>query len=83
MDSRFDPPSQYDIADAGTEEMWINDDGTPYLYYTGPSNRYCGSYQYNTIIERLRDIIAHVNFHVIILIIIGLQLHASVSNITL
>ena len=34
-------PSQYDIADAGTEEMWIDTDGTPYLYYTGPDNRYC------------------------------------------
>ena len=34
---------QYDIADAGTEEMWIDTDGTPYLYYTGPENRYCST----------------------------------------
>ena len=35
-----DPSEQYTIADAGTEEMWIDDDGTPYLYYTGPDGRY-------------------------------------------
>ena len=28
----------WDIADAGTEQMWLDTDGTPYLYYTGPSN---------------------------------------------
>ena len=35
-----DPSEQYTIADAGTEEMWIDDDGTPYLYYTGSDSRY-------------------------------------------
>lgn len=24
------------IAASGTEEMWIDNDGQPYLYYTGP-----------------------------------------------
>ena len=28
----------WDIADAGTEQMWLDTDGTPYLFYTGPSN---------------------------------------------
>lgn len=32
--------SSYDIADAGTEEMWIDLDGVPYVYYTGPGGRY-------------------------------------------
>ena len=25
-----------DIGDGGTEEMWTDTDGTPYLYYTAP-----------------------------------------------
>ena len=33
---------QYEIASAGTEEMWIDKDGTPYLYYTGPDARLRG-----------------------------------------
>ena len=37
--SNVDPSQNYDIADPGTEEMWIDTDGTPYLYYTGPSER--------------------------------------------
>ena len=30
------PDLTFTIADAGTEEMWLDTDGTPYLYYTGP-----------------------------------------------
>ena len=37
--SNVDPTSNFDIADANTEQMWIDTDGTPYLYYTGPENR--------------------------------------------
>ena len=45
----MDPTQQYVIADAGTEEMWIDTDGTPYLYYTGPEGRLMSIYtpQYN------------------------------------
>ena len=39
--ANFAPDTSYDIADVGTEEMWIDTDGTPYLFYTGPSNRCC------------------------------------------
>lgn len=33
------PPDEHNIADPGTEEMWIEADGTPYAYYTGPDDR--------------------------------------------
>ena len=29
----------FDIADAGTEEMWIDTTGQVYLYYVGPDFR--------------------------------------------
>ena len=29
-----DPIYSYQIADAGTEQIYIDTDGTPYLYYT-------------------------------------------------
>ena len=29
----------YDIADGGTEQMWIDTDDTIYLYYTGPDSK--------------------------------------------
>ena len=35
-----DPIESYALANAGTEEMWIDTDGTPYLYYTGLDGRY-------------------------------------------
>ena len=38
--ANFAPDTSYDIADVGSEEIWIDTDGTPYLFYTGPSNRY-------------------------------------------
>ena len=31
----FDPTLVYEIASNGTEQMWIETDGTPYVYYTG------------------------------------------------
>ena len=34
-----DPPDEHNIADPGTEEMWIETDGIPYAYYTGPDDR--------------------------------------------
>ena len=36
--SNFDPTQTYDIADAGTEQIWLDTDGTPYIYYTGPGD---------------------------------------------
>ena len=36
--SDTDPSETSSIADGGTEEMWIDTDGTPYLFYTGPPN---------------------------------------------
>ena len=36
--SDTDPSEISSIADGGTEEMWIDNDGTPYLFYTGPPN---------------------------------------------
>ena len=36
----FDPELVYDIADGGTEQMWIDTDGSPYVYYTGPDYRF-------------------------------------------
>ena len=38
--SASDPPDEHNIADPGTEEMWIEADGTPYAYYTGRDDRY-------------------------------------------
>ena len=37
--SNLDPALSYDIADKGTEQMWIDTNGTPYLFYTGPDGR--------------------------------------------
>lgn len=37
--SNYDPTTTFDIADPNTEEMWIDTDGTPYVYYTGPEGR--------------------------------------------
>ena len=37
---QIDGNNGYIIGDAGTEEMWINVDGDPFLYYTGSDNRY-------------------------------------------
>ena len=34
-----EPPDVHNIADPGTEEMWIEIDGTPYVYYTGRDDR--------------------------------------------
>ena len=38
--ANFDPTAHYRIADQGTEELWIDNDDGPYLYYTGSGNRY-------------------------------------------
>ena len=32
------PNDHHDVANGGTEEMWLDEGGTPYLYYTGPGN---------------------------------------------
>lgn len=29
----------YSVAEDGSEQMWVDDDGTIYLYYTGPDGR--------------------------------------------
>lgn len=36
---QIDGDKGYIIGDAGTEELWINEDGDPFLYYTGSDNR--------------------------------------------
>ena len=38
--SKLNSSIKYPIAYTGTEEMWIETDDTPYLYYTGPNGRY-------------------------------------------
>lgn len=48
--------SGYIIAKAGTEEMWIDDDGTPFLYYKGSKKRYIN------IILKLQGIQIHSKF---------------------
>ena len=40
----YDPTFAYEIASNGTEQMWIETDGTPYLYYTGPDSRELKAY---------------------------------------
>ena len=40
LESKLNSSIKYPIAYAGTEEMWIETDETPYLYYTGPNGRY-------------------------------------------
>ena len=37
---QIDGGKGYIIGDKGTEEMWINEDGDPFLYYTGSDARY-------------------------------------------
>ena len=37
--SNFNEEVTYAIASAGTEEIYIDPDGTPYLFYTGPGGR--------------------------------------------
>ena len=37
--SSFATDYTYEIASNGTEQMWIDVDGTPYVYYTGPDSR--------------------------------------------
>ena len=37
---QIDGGNGYIIGDKGTEEMWINEDGDPFLYYTGSDARY-------------------------------------------
>ena len=37
--SLFASEYTYGIASNGTEQMWIDVDGTPYIYYTGPKSR--------------------------------------------
>lgn len=34
--SATDPNENHPVASGGTEEMWLDTDQTPYLYYTGP-----------------------------------------------
>ena len=36
---QIDGGNGYIIGDAGTEELWINEDGDPFLYYTGSDKR--------------------------------------------
>jgi hypothetical protein len=36
--SADDPNANHPIASGGTEEMWLDTDKTPYLYYTGPGD---------------------------------------------
>ena len=38
--SNFNDEITYSIASGGSEEMYIDADGTPYVYYTGPEGRY-------------------------------------------
>ena len=44
-----DPPDEHNIADPGTEEMWIESDGTPYAYYKGRDDRYYNKSQLTCI----------------------------------
>lgn len=37
--SAFNPEVTYDIASGGTEEMFIDPDGVPYLFYTAPGGK--------------------------------------------
>lgn len=37
--SNFNPDITYSIASAGTEGIYIDPNGTPYVYYTGPGGR--------------------------------------------
>ena len=34
-----EPTLMYQLAYSGTEQMWIETDGTPYIYYTGLQDR--------------------------------------------
>ena len=54
--SAFDPTLTFGLADAGTEEMWIDTDGTPYLYYTGPDGRYIIQYSSYSLTKSLLDV---------------------------
>lgn len=44
--ANFDLSLHYPIADQGTEEIWINENNGPYLYYTGAGSRLVPSHQY-------------------------------------
>ena len=37
--SHSDRNKTYEIGDGGTEQMWIDTDGIPYAFYTGPEGR--------------------------------------------
>lgn len=38
--AHFNTSFHHNIADQGSEEMWIDSELGPFLYYTGPGNRY-------------------------------------------